>query len=215
MPLVPLELPSPEELRPRWAAYAAVMAAIGYGDGCRADGRVWHYDDGGGNWCDLVLFDDGRAVLQGNDHEYSDTYFRDAAEYFGEDETDLLADAPAWWGEHLPPAGEWVGFVYGFEGSWRRASYDLQDGFDSVGLPALDNASFLDSVTEFVSGRSEGAFTPPQDAILALAAAGPDLTTDHLAAVFGPSTTADLTAGAEAARAFKRRPAPPALVPML
>src|SRR5690349_11416021 len=101
MALVTIDLPSPDEMRGRWAAFAAVCAARGWSDSCRADGGTWHYDDGGGNYADLVHLDGGRAVLLGNDHEYSDTYFAKAAEYFGEEETDLLADAPSWWG---PPA---------------------------------------------------------------------------------------------------------------
>jgi hypothetical protein len=200
MPLVSLDLPPVQELRGRWAAYAAVMASIGSAGLCHAKGQVWHYDDAGGNWCDLILFADGRAVLQGNDHEYSETYFREAAAYFDEPETDLLAEAPAWWGEHLPPIaeGEWVGFIYGYDGSWQRAEYELEDGFISVGLPALSDDSLVEAVTEFVGQDSH---QPAKEAVIALAVAGPRLGADQLAAVFGPAP-ADLSAGVVAARAF-------------
>ncbi|MET0134073.1 MAG: proteophosphoglycan 5 [Kibdelosporangium sp.] len=208
MPLVSLDLPAPGELRARWAAYAAVLASIGHADGCHAAGQVWHFDDGGGNWCDLIVLDGGRAVLQGNDHEYSDTYFREAAAYFDEPETDLLADAPAWWGEHLPPIaeGEWVGFVYGYDGAWQRAEYDLTDGFTAVGLPALSDDRLVRSVTDYVTQYAAdqpgpATYEPTRASVLALAAAGPGLTEGHLAAVFGPAP-ADLGAGVTAARAF-------------
>lgn len=196
MSLVEVDLPSPDALRNRWAACAAVMAALGHGDLCHVEGRRWHYDDAGGNWCELFVLDGGRAVLQGNDHEYSETYFRKAAEYFGEEETDLLAGAPSWWGEQLPPdvEGEWVGFIYGYEGGvWRRADYDLDDGFTGVGLPAVSDDSLVDLTTQFAKGAA------PQ-AVLALAAAGPELTEEQLAAVVSEG---DLAAGVAAARAFR------------
>lgn len=64
----------------------------------------------------MVLLPQGRALLFGHDHEYSDAYYGEAAVYFGEPETDLLAQAPPWWGEaltahHSQQLGEWVGFV--------------------------------------------------------------------------------------------------------
>jgi hypothetical protein len=196
MSLVEVDLASVAELRERWAAAAAVMAVLGNGDMCHAEGRRWHWDDAGGNWCDLFVLGADRAVLQGNDHEYSDTYFRKAAEYFGEEETDLLAGAPAWWGEQLPPDvdGEWVGFVYGYEnGAWRRAAYDLSDGFGSVGLPAMSDERLVDLLTQFVEGAEPGA-------ILALAAAGTELTEQQLAAVVSEG---DFAKGVAAARAFR------------
>jgi hypothetical protein len=126
MGLVTLDLPQPRRMRGRWAAFAAVCAARGWGDDCHADGPVWHFDDGGGNWADLHHVGAGRAVLIGHDHEYSDTYFAAAAEYFEKPETDLLGGAPDWW---APPAraaldrGLWVGFVYGYEdGVWPTGS---------------------------------------------------------------------------------------------
>jgi hypothetical protein len=209
MTLVAVDLPAPDQLRGRWAADAAVNAAVGWADTCRADGRVWHFDDGGGNWCDLILLDGGRAVLQGNDHEYSETYFRYAATYFGEEETDLLAEAPEWWGAQLPPdvEGEWIGFIYGYEnGSWQRAGYDLEDGFSSVGLPAKSDDDLLRAINDVVphfakEKLGDESYAPPHEDILALAAAGPALTEAQLAAVFGP-VPANLAAGVAAARAF-------------
>ena len=206
MSLVVVDLPTPDQLRDRWAADAAVGAAVGWHEFCRADGPVWHYDDGGGNWCELFLLDGGRAVLQGNDHEYSEAYFRSAAAYFGEPETDLLAGAPDWWGSRLPPdvEGEWIGFVYGFDdGTWRRAGYDLPDGFSSVGLPARSDDDLVQAITgrvqHFATQKAGSDYTPSREAVLALV--DPALTEAHLAAVLGP-VPADLTAGVAAARRF-------------
>ncbi|MCO1654991.1 proteophosphoglycan 5 [Pseudonocardia humida] len=206
MALVTLDLPRPDEMRGRWAAFAAVCAARGWSDSCRAEGGRWHYDDGGGNFADLVHVGAGRAVLIGNDHEYSDTYFATAAEYFGEEETDLLAGAPDWW---APPAraamdrGEWIGFVYGFDGTtWRRAAYDKQDGFASVALPAVDERRCRELIEEFTQDAPGLAGPPSPDAVAALIAADGDVTPDLLGRVVGTGGW-DLTAGAAAARAFR------------
>jgi hypothetical protein len=206
MGLVTLDLPAPHEMRGRWAAFAAVLAARGWGRGCHATDTVWHFDDGGGNWADLHHLDGGRAVLVGHDHEYSDTYFGAAAEYFQEPETDLLAGAPDWW---APPAraamdrGLWVGFVYGYEnGVWHRAEYELSDGFTSVGLPAVDDERCRELVVEFTQeapGLVGGA--PDPRAVDALVAADADVTEAHVRALIGP-TGWDAAAGAAAARAF-------------
>jgi len=95
MALLTLALPSPSSLRGGWAAMSAVCAARGWLDSAYATDTEWHYHDGGGNWACLRFVGDSRAVLLGNDHEYSDTYFREAATYFQEEETNLLAEAPA------------------------------------------------------------------------------------------------------------------------
>ncbi|XVV07054.1 proteophosphoglycan 5 [Actinosynnema sp. CA-248983] len=201
MALVEVELPDPLRLRGRWAAFAAVCAARGWGGSCHAEGPVWHFDDGGGNWADLHHLGGGRAVLLGHDHEYSETYYANAAEYF-EEETDLLAGAPDWWS---PPVravvdgGAWVGFVYGFEdGRWLRAPYELDDGFDSVGLPALDDERCREVIAEFTR---DAPSRPAAPAIDALIAAGGDVTEAHVAAVVG--TGWDVAAGVAAARRFR------------
>jgi hypothetical protein len=206
--LVALDLPLPREMRGRWAAFAAVCAARGWGNSCHADGPVWHFDDGGGNWADLHHVGAGRAVLVGHDHEYSDTYYDTAAEYFDEPETDLLADAPGWW---APPAravldrGLWVGFVYGYEdGVWQRAAYELSDGFTSVGLPAVDDGRCRELIVEFTQdapGLAGRAADP--HSVDALIAADAEVTEAHVTAVIGP-TGWHPAAGAAAAREFLR-----------
>jgi hypothetical protein len=213
MELVTLELPGPDGMRGRWAAFAAVCAARGWADSAHADpapagGPVWHFDDGGGNWADLHHVGAGRAVLIGHDHEYSDTYWATAAEYFQEEETDLLAGAPDWW---APPAraaldrGLWVGFVYGYsDGTWRRAPYDLADGFTSLAMPAVDTDRCRELIVEYVQDAPGLAGAPPAPAAVdALIDADADVTEAHVTAVIGP-TGWDPAAGAAAAREFLR-----------
>jgi hypothetical protein len=204
--LVPVDLPTPAAMRGRWAAFAAVVAARGWADMCHADGSVWHFDDGGGNWAELHHAGGGRAVLVGHDHEYSDTYFGPAAAYFGEEETDLLAGAPDWWAppvRRLVAAEHWVGFVYGFDGtSWARAPYDAEDGFREVGLPARDDDRCRELVVEFTQDAPGLAGRPPDVAAIdALIAADADVSPALVAAVVGP-TGWDTAAGAAAARRF-------------
>ena len=200
MALVEVELPDPTWMRARWAAFAAVCAARGRPDSCNEDGVVWHYDDGGGNWADLHRLGGGRALLIGHDHEYSETYHGRAAEYFGEDGTDLLAGAPDWWAPAVgeaETAGLWVGFAYGFEdGTWRRAEYEPDDGFDSLDPPFADDARCRDLITSFTQDHA------PPDAVDALIAADADVTEELVAAVVGGRPGWDAAAGAAAARAF-------------
>jgi hypothetical protein len=210
MALIPVDLEPPHQLRNRWAAHAAVMAALGNGDMSNATATRWHYDDAGGNWADLVLLDGGRAVLFGHDHEYSQTYFREAADYFQEEETDLLADAPEWWGSVLPTGvDQWIGFVYGFDGtSWSRADYDLDDGFASVAVPACSDERLHEMIVEFVHGSGEDAGSNHEvepATIDALVALGPAITSDALRNVFC-DVPGDYDQGVAAAAAFAAGP---------
>lgn len=200
MSLVPVDLDNPANLNHRWASLAAVAAARGWADNIFAEGVMRHYDDGGGNWARMALLPGGRAVLFGNDHEYSETYWREAAGYFGEEETDLVAGAPAWWEEtvsaHRGDEG-WVGFIYGWEdGRWLRAEYAVDDGFTSVGLSTVSHEA---TVAELASALSDGSPTP--SAIEALVQAGPGINADQLAAVIPPHW--DVDAGVAAARACR------------
>ena len=205
MALVPVDLPAPAAMRGRWAAFAAICAARGWSDVCHADGPRWHYDDAGGNWADLVHVGAGRAVLLGHDHEYSDTYYTQAAAFFDEPETDLLAGTPDWW---APPvraaatADSWVGFAYGFDGTaWWRAEYEADDGFKGVALPAVDLVRYRELATDF-SEDAPGLDGPPDAAAIdALATADGDISPELLRTVVGPVWDAD--AGAAAAQRFR------------
>ncbi|MFJ8885055.1 proteophosphoglycan 5 [Streptomyces sp. NPDC102402] len=205
MGLVPMDLPDPTALRGRWAALAAVRAASGHGERCRALGPVWHYDDGHGSWADLHRLDEGRAVLLGQDRNDSETYYAEAADFFEEKETDLLAGAPGWWEppvRRVRDAELFLGFVYGFDGStWQRAEYGLDDGFTSVGLPALSDGRTREAVR--AAARHPAATGPretSEDGIDALIAADAAVDPALVAAVVPAGW--DAREGAEAARVF-------------
>ncbi|MFB4197685.1 proteophosphoglycan 5 [Streptomyces carpaticus] len=203
---IPLDLPPPAALRGRWAASAAIAHATGHGTGCWADGPLWHYDDGGGNWLQLHHTGRGRAVLLGHDHECSPE---------PEETPDLLAGAPPWW--HPPvreavAAHEFLGFVYGFDGTgWWRAPYDVHDGFTDIGLPALSAERTRQRITDACSydpttGRHAPHRPLPQAASIdALIAADAEVDATLVAAVIGPHG-GDPQAGAAAARAFLGAP---------
>ncbi len=206
MPLVTVTLPSLSTLRGPWAALAAVCAARDWGSSAHAKGPLWHFDDGGGNWADVHLLPGGRAVLLGNDHEYSETYYGPAAEYFGEPETDLLAGAPDWWREPLPAylAGDqWFGFVHGWDGQrWQRAEYDLDDGLHSIGVPGVDPDDTAGLIAQFaLAAPGNNGTRPPRGVVDALIAADGAVTPSQLEAVLGGPGW-DVAAGVSAANAF-------------
>lgn len=203
-------LPSPDAMRSRWAALSAVSASRGplWARGCYGTDLTWHFDDGGGNWADLRWFDHSRAVLVGYDHEYSETYFGAAAEYFGRAGTDLLAGVPQWWSQAIADylerqrrAGDWIGFVYGFEGGrWTRAEYAEHDGFDSLGLPFVDDTMCGDRIVnllDFWAREDHGHHAPDLHAVAAVLGQGPALdkrTADALLRGYGLDTDAALSA---------------------
>ncbi|MDQ0792817.1 proteophosphoglycan 5 [Streptomyces sp. B1I3] len=206
MALVQLDLPDPMAMRGRWAALAAVQAAAGHGERCQALWPLWHYDDGHGSWADLHHLDEGRAVLLGQDRNDSETFYAEGADFFEETETDLLAGAPEWWEppvRRVRDAELFLGFAYGFDGStWQRARYDLEDGFTSVGLPALSagrTREAIDTVVRHV--RDAGGGEPSRESIDALIAADGEVDAALVAAV-APSADWDVEAGAAAARGF-------------
>jgi hypothetical protein len=203
LPLISLNLPSPRSLRGGWAAKAAVCASRGWSDVVYATPREWLFHDGGGNWACLRFQSEGRAVLFGHDHEYSNTYFGAAAEYFDEPETNLLEDAPAWWAQDLstPPFGEWIGFIYGWDGlKWQRANYDLSDGFENVGLLDSCSVSNLNDLLEHAKDAPGLMGQSPDPTVLAaLIAADANITYGLLYAVV-PGW--DIDAGVIAGRKF-------------
>ena len=203
MSLVELELPSPRKLRGGWAAFAAVCAARGWTESVYAESNRWYYDDGGGNWTRLFFHDDKRAVLIGHDHEYSETYFREAAAYFDEEETNLLAGAPDWWEQYIPSkeSQEWIGFIYGWNGEiWQRAPYDKNDGFNDAGLLDICSIENTNDLVEHAEGAPGlNGQPPPHEALLALIAADANITNDLLKAVV-PGW--DIQAGIDAGRKF-------------
>lgn len=203
MSLVTLDLPSPASLRGGWAAFSAVATSRGWHDSAYATTNEWLFHDGGGNWACLRFLDNRRAVLLGNDHEYSETYFGSAAEYFDAEETDLLADAPDWWSRNLDPSpfGEWIGFIYGWDGKkWQRAKYDRPDGFEQIGLLKSCSVNNFNELAEYVAD-APGLLgqTPGADSLSALVKADANVDRELLEAVV-PGW--DIDAGVTAARQF-------------
>lgn len=157
MSLIMVNIPSPTELRGGWAALAAVFAARGWKDVAFAANNQWLFHDGGGNWACLRFKEKDKVVLIGHDHEYSETYYGEAAEYFGEEETDILKGAPEWWGFDLDPQpfGEWIGFIYGWDGQkWQRSNYKKKDGFKEV---RLLEACSINNNTKYLNDYALGA----------------------------------------------------------
>jgi len=203
MSLVKIVLSSPKELLGGWAALAAVCAARGWDDVVYATSNQWLYHDGGGNWACLRFKDKDQAILIGHDHEYSETYYGEAAKYFEEEETDLLKGAPDWWGFDLSPLpfGEWIGFVYGWDGKgWQRANYDKPDGFESVGLLDACSITNTDTLKEFASDAPglKGQ-SPSLDSLKELVAANGNISAKLLENVV-PGW--DIAAGTAAANKF-------------
>lgn len=202
-PLIKVDLPHPQELRGGWAALAAVYASRGWRSDVYATANQWLYHDGGGNWACIRFIQKDKIVLVGHDHEYSETYFGEAAAYFQAEETNLLAGAPPWWGANLDPKpfGEWIGFIYGWDGQeWQRANYQKPDGFKSVGL--LDACSINN--TELLKTYAAGAPAlrgrlPRSDALRTLVAADAHISSSLLEAVV-PGW--NIVAGIAAARKF-------------
>lgn len=213
----PMAVPSPGEMAPRWAAFSAVLAARGerWSQGGWAGPGVWHYDDGGGNWADLVLPGGRRAILLGHDHEYSRTYFREAAAYFDEPDTDLLRGCPPWQESSITAYldrqrthGMWIGFIYGFDGSrWSRADYNLDDGFTSLNLPFLTMQATVTAIADLIDNWSNEHHVMPvtevEIAIRTLIEAGSEMTEQVLSRALGAlAPYADHRAALSAARAF-------------
>jgi hypothetical protein len=208
--LVVLELPPLEEMRKLWSASAAVMTVLGFSNSCSAAHSRWHYDDGGGNWCDIYLLDDGKALLCGADHEYSKTYYGEAAEFFGEPETDILAGVPEWWSAAFPRPEDFTEapyFAYGWDGrQWSRAAYTEDDGFDSIHAPGCSRTWMEETLVDLVGGAAEeedlhwSLKTEVLDQILQSA---PELTPEQLSQLVKP-VEGDVAAGVAAAVRFRQ-----------
>ncbi len=207
MPLIDIDLPSPAALRGGWAALAAVCASRGWARDVCAEADQWLFHDGGGNWACLRFVAKDKILLVGHDHEYSETYYGEAARYFEEKETDLLDGAPDWWRTKLDPLpfGDWIGFVYGWNGhKWQRAAYDLPDGFDEVGLVKACSVSGIGGLAEHAADAPGLKGAPSNvEALAAMVSADATITPVLLErAVPGW----DIDAGVAAARRFLEMP---------
>lgn len=207
MSLIEVNLPPPSQLRGGWAALAAVCASRGWSDLVYATSDQWLYNDGGGNWACLRFIANDKIILLGHDHEYSETYFGEAAAYFEEAETDLLQGVPEWWGQRLEPGpmGEWVGFVYGWNGiKWQRASYNNPDGFNELDLLGACSQGNTEKLKEFaLDAPGLGGMSPRDTALSALVSADGNISAELLESV-APGW--DVLAGTAAAQQFLEMP---------
>ncbi|MEN3158677.1 proteophosphoglycan 5 [Alkalimonas sp. NCh-2] len=203
MSLIEMNIPSPKNLRGGWAALAAVYAARGWGSDVYATENQWCYHDGGGNWICLRFKNQEQCILIGHDHEYTETYYGKAAEYFGEQETNILEGAPDWWSFDLslPLFGEWIGFVYGWDGEkWQRVNYSVNDGYEDIDLLEVCSINATELLSEYASDAPGlGGQPPSAQALAALVAADGEITPALLEAVV-PGW--DIEAGVAAARKF-------------
>ncbi|MEI4279690.1 hypothetical protein [Klenkia terrae] len=198
MELAVVDLPALDQLRDRWAAASAVVTALGFPDAARARDGHWRWDDGGGNWAEVVVSAPDRAVLLGCDRTAVDRPSR-------RPDGTLVADVPGWWSEPLRGRTEEIAFVLGWDGAaWSRVPSDLPDD-PGTGLP-VDAESLYGVVDSYVDGVADdqglGDWRTPWPAVAALGAAGPELTVQQLADVLGP-LEADLPAGVVAAQRFR------------
>lgn len=132
----PPSLPLPEELWRHGAFCVLIRAALG---GATDEWFRAHwlsgrervgYEDGGGNWWELEVLPEGRAVLYGEDHEMSGARWL-------EPPLDLLAGAPEWLPlKRLRSMDDMLGHVHWFDGaSWERIAYPPElrdDGLEST-----------------------------------------------------------------------------------
>ena len=199
MALVEVKIPTLGEMRGGWAAHAAVYNAYGWDDSLYATEDLWFFHDGGGNWACIRFLGKNKAVLFGHDHEYSEAFFRDTAKDFGFEETDLLKDAPSWWGDAIEPSpyGPYIGFIYGWDGTtWQRADYSENDGFTKVGLLDMIKLKGPNSISDAIKHFER---TVVEQDLEALVAADGAITKDLLEAVM-PGYNIEL--GVEAANRF-------------
>ncbi|OLF09710.1 hypothetical protein BLA60_18140 [Actinophytocola xinjiangensis] len=116
-----VHLPPPDELAARLAGADML------------DEHHGRYVTGGGDWFQLHRLDADRALLVGCDVEDTETFFAAGMAMFGgDDETDLLAGVPKWWGDllHTRHPGAFttddrfdpVNVVFGWDGHrWTKA----------------------------------------------------------------------------------------------
>lgn len=130
-------LPAPEDSW-NFGAVVAILCAAGISaPDTFIDADGLRYDDGGGNWWGLVWVDGGRAVLVGDDLDYSETRSLEDDPSF-----DLLAGAPEWfphtWFHRIDVP---VGFVYWWDGAWDRTEYPPEVGDDGHSIATTFRAA--------------------------------------------------------------------------
>ncbi|MGW5120516.1 hypothetical protein ACWEQ8_34535 [Streptomyces noursei] len=160
-PSLPEDLDHPEQVWARAATLAVVAAAMNDGDeySWGQDGlHCWNC--GGSYWWRLKLYDDGRALLCGQDSDGSYTHN-------GDKQIDFLAGGPAWlpWEQLRDDAqGNLLGFAYWYEdGAWSRAPYPAalpDDGLEMAMSWAAPGDAAVQEITEHLVALLETDVRP-------------------------------------------------------
>lgn len=161
-PGLPEDLPDPNLLWTRWAAFAVATADNDDDyNGYLPFSWGLHFANYGSTWMGMARYDGGRFVLFGED-EASDTKWHKPP-------IDVLAEAPAWlpFDELRPLVADYmIGFIYWYENdAWHRAPYPetlSDDGLDcAMGSLSLstseDAASILATSSEDLDPDSDGS----------------------------------------------------------
>ncbi|KIZ18707.1 hypothetical protein [Streptomyces natalensis] len=131
-PSVPEDLDHPRRVWARAATLAVVAAAMDdWDDFSWGPQGLECWNGGGSYWWRLKLYDDGRALLCGQDSDGSYTHD-------GNRQIDFLAGGPEWlpWDRMRDDAqGNLFGFVYWWQdGAWARAPYPESMGDDGLAM---------------------------------------------------------------------------------
>lgn len=201
-------LPSPDDLRNRWAAYAAAWGATESSTGVPpglTDAKDWYYTTALGHYAYLLRYKDDRAVLVGS----SDTgvFDRDDAQEKAARDA-LLAGRPDWWGSALEdlPDNAHLGFLCAWDGKiWQENERSTSRG----GVQALDfvprsQRETGETLVLMGTGGEEsyrGRWKTAADAVMK---AGPVVTEKQLEALGDLITSAK--DGVELARGFDEPP---------
>ncbi|MER6304762.1 hypothetical protein [Streptomyces sp. NPDC001657] len=148
-------LPAPDVL---WS-HAATLAAWSAEQllpvhNYRHDEAGLRSEDVGNGWWALSWVEDGRAVLYGIDHDYSETVSLSPP-------LDLLADGPSWlpwqWLDEVIAGGEEIGFVYWWDGrAWGRAPYPAEVRDDGVrGMVPADDSEVRQVCADLVADGAD------------------------------------------------------------
>ncbi|MGX1757638.1 hypothetical protein ACWIG5_12145 [Streptomyces lydicus] len=163
-PSLPEDLDHPEHLWARAATLAVVAAAMDDWDEFSwSDRGLQCWNDGGSYWWRLKLYEDGRALLCGQDSDGSHTHS-------GGRRIDFLAGGPAWlpWNQLREDAeGNLFGFVYWWQdGAWARAPYPEKMPDDGLEMAM----SWVAPGDDAVRGIAEGLVARTETEVDAVAA---------------------------------------------